>query len=316
MLQKQGLIFRLVGDNFMKIVRLIGLVLLSIISIVVIFLFEIKSLPAGSSLSGIVLGISLPGLWHSLQDLTDTTKWKVSQRKLERGGFIKDDTIIRISFAYLYRIKISDKYLLVKNERGTGKFQPVGGVYKLKGNEKIELKNLFLVKDDDKVPIDESSRDDYRLRMENKYLRKFVKRFNKKADRERIEDLSREFEEELIKTGIVNWDHITYRFCGRHMTELKFGEHFQIYELLLADVVELIPSPEQEADLRRMMEESSDMYRFVTAQEIISLGINTSTGNLVESIGDHTNKTIQENEGKLMKIPGTGKQYTVQLNNC
>ena len=100
------------------------------------------------------------------------------------------------------------------------------------------------------------------------------------------------------------------------MTELKFGEHFQIYELLLADVVELIPSPEQEADLRRMMEESSDMYRFVTAQEIISLGINTSTGNLVESIGDHTNKTIQENEGKLMKIPGTGKQYTVQLNNC
>lgn len=316
MLQKQGLIFRLVGDNFMKIVRLIGLVLLSIISIVVIFLFEIKSLPAGSSLSGIVLGFSLPGLWHSLQDLTDTTKWKVSQRKLERGGFIKDDTIIRISFAYLYRIKISDKYLLVKNERGTGKFQPVGGVYKLKGNEKIELKNLFLVKDDDKVPIDESSRDDYRLRMENKYLRKFVKRFNKKADRERIEDLSREFEEELIKTGIVNWDHITYRFCGRHMTELKFGEHFQIYELLLADVVELIPSPEQEADLRRMMEESSDMYRFVTAQEIISLGINTSTGNLVESIGDHTNKTIQENEGKLMKIPGTGKQYTVQLNNC
>lgn len=316
MLQKQGLIFRLVGDNFMKIVRLIGLVLLSIISIVVIFIFEIKSLPAGSSLSGIVLGFSLPGLWHSLQDLTDTTKWKVSQRKLERGGFIKDDTIIRISFAYLYRIKISDKYLLVKNERGTGKFQPVGGVYKLKGNEKIELKNLFLVKDDDKVPIDESSRDDYRLRMENKYLRKFVKRFNKKADREQIEDLSREFEEELIKTGIVNWDHITYRFCGRHMTELKFGEHFQIYELLLADVVELIPSPEQEADLRRMMEESSDMYRFVTAQEIISLGINTSTGNLVESIGDHTNKTIQENEGKLMKIPGTGKQYTVQLNNC
>lgn len=315
MLQKQGLIFRLVGDNFMKIVRLIGLVLLSIISIAVIFLFEIKSLPAGSSLSGIVLGFSLPGLWHSLQDLSDTTNWKVSQRKLERGNFIKDDTIIRISFAYLYRIKISDKYLLVKNERGTGKFQPVGGVYKMKGNEKFELKNLFLVKDDDKVPIDESSRDDYRLRMENKYLRKFVKRFNKRAERERIEDLSREFEEELIKTKIVNWDHITYRFCGRHMTELKFGEHFQIYELLLADVVELIPSPEQEEDLRKMMEVPSNVYRFATAREIVSLGINTSTGNLEESIGDHTKKIIQENEGKLLKIPGAGKEYTVRLHS-
>ena len=57
-------------------------------------------------------------------------------------------------------------------------------------NEKIELKNRFLVKDDNKVSIDESSRDDYRLRMENQYLRNFVKRFNKKAERERVDDLS------------------------------------------------------------------------------------------------------------------------------
>lgn len=57
------------------------------------------------------------------------------------------------------------------------------------------------------------------------------------------------------------------------------------------------------------------MYRFVTAEEIISLGINTATGNLEESIGDHTKKIIQENEGQLMKIPGVGKEYTVQLNN-
>ena len=141
MFRKHGLIFRLVGENFMKIGKLIGLVFVSAISITIIFLFEIKNWPAGSSLSGIVLGFSLPGLWRSIQDLLDTTNWKVSQRRLERGGFITDDTIIRISFAYLYRIKISDKYLLVKNERGTGKYQPVGGIYKLKGNEKIELKN-------------------------------------------------------------------------------------------------------------------------------------------------------------------------------
>ena len=57
------------------------------------------------------------------------------------------------------------------------------------------------------------------------------------------------------------------------------------------------------------------MYRFATAEEIISLGINTATGNLEESIGDHTKKTIQENERQLMKIPGVGKEYTVQLND-
>lgn len=75
-------------------------------------------------------------------------------------------------------IKIGDKNILVKNERGTGKEQPVGGVYKLFGNEKVELKNRYKVKDDNKISIDESSRNDYRLRIENRYLRKFVKRFD------------------------------------------------------------------------------------------------------------------------------------------
>lgn len=289
------------------------LVLLSFVLIGTIFLFEIRSWPAGSSIAGVVLGFSLPGLWHSIQDILDTTNWKASQRKLKRGGLITDNTIVRISFAYLYRIKLGDKYLLVRNERGTKKYQPVGGVYKLKENEKMELKNRYHVKDDNKVSIDESSRDDYRLRIENRYLRRFVKRFNGKSERERVENLNREFKEELVKKGFVNWAQITYRFCGRHMTELKFGEHFQIYELLLADVVELIPTAEQEKDLQLLAAQPSDAYRFVTAEEITSLGINTCIGALEESIGDHTKKIIQENEGQLMKISGTGKNFTVQL---
>lgn len=97
------------------------------------------------------------------------------------------------------------------------------------------------------------------------------------------------------------------------MTELKFGDHFQIYELLLADVVELIPTADQEKDLQMLMVQHSDNYRFATAKEIMSLGINTATGNLVESIGDHTKKILQENEGQLMKIPDVGKIYTVGL---
>lgn len=132
-------------------------------------------MPVGSSISGIVLGFSLPAVVTALQDITDTTNWKEAQRKLQRGKIINGDTIVRISFAYLFRIKVGDKYFLVKNERNTNKFQPVGGVYKLKDNEKIELKNLFHIMDDNKVVIDESSRNDYRLRMENRYLREFVK---------------------------------------------------------------------------------------------------------------------------------------------
>lgn len=297
----------------MKICKAIVLVVLSMLSVGVILLFEINAWPAGSSLAGIALGFSLPGLVNSIQDLLDTTNWKTSQRKLKRGRFIEDSTIIRISFAYLYRIKIGNKYLLVKNERGTGKYQPVGGVYKLLGNEKLELRNRYQVKDDNKIPLDRSSRDDYRLRLENRYLRKFVKRFDRKAEREQIYNLSREFREELIEKGIISWSQITYRFCGRHMTELHFGDHFQCYELLLADVVELVPTPEQEADLERLVKQQSDIYRFATADEITSLGVDTASGNLRENIADHTLKIIQENEGQLMRISGVGKTYTINL---
>ena len=297
----------------MKALKIIVFGLLSVIMFLIIVLFKINSWPVGSSISGLVLGFSLPSLWKSIQDLTDTTEWKTSQRKLKRGDFIKDDTIIRISFAYLYRIKIGDKYLLVKNERGTGKDQPVGGVYKLFGNEKIELKNRYKVKDDNKISIDESSRNDYRLRIENRYLRKFVKRFDCKADRERIDNLSREFREELIDKNIVNWNHISYRYCGRHITELHWGKHFQCYELLLADIVELLPTPEQEQDLRNLQNQHSENYRFVTAEEISSLGVNTNSGDLRETIADHSAKILQENEGMLISNSNVGKIYDCEL---
>ena len=297
----------------MKVWKIIWYFFLSLVAFAVIICFEIKAWPVGSSIAGIVLGFSLPAVNRTIQDVIDTTYWKESQRKLKRGGFIANTTIIRISFAYLYRIKVGNEYLLVKNDRGTGKYQPVGGVYKLKGNEKLELKNKYQVKDDNKIPIDESSRDDYRLRMENRFLRSFVRRFDGKAEREKIQDLGREFREELVETGIVDWTRICYRYCGRHMTELRFGEHFQSYELLLADVVELLPTEEQEKDLKQLMKHQSDIYRFATAEEITSLGINTVTRELQDRVADHSKKILQENEGQLIKNSEVGNIYTVKL---
>ena len=264
-------------------------------------------------MAGIALGLMIPEILLSIQDLADTNIWKSSQRKLERGGILKKDDIVRISFAYLYRIKVGDKYLLVQNGRNTGKYQPVGGVYQVHGQEKIELKNRFHVMDDDKIPLDESSRGDYRLQMRDGYLRKFIRRFDNKADRERLNDASREFKEELIETGILNWTDIKYRVCGRHMTELKFGEHFQIYELLLADIIELEPTKKQEQDLQDLMKRKDHRYEFATADEIRSFGVHPGTDDLRETIGDHTVKILQETESQLMKLPESGKEYSVKL---
>lgn len=299
-----------------KIKLLILWAALTVLAGVGIVIFNKNSYPLAGALAGALITIFFGKSWKAGEDFFDTTNWKVSQTKLKRGGFIKDDTIIRISFAYLYRIKVGEKYLLVQNKRNTGKYQPVGGVYKLQGNEKQELKNLFHIMDDNKISIDELSRDDYRLRIENKYLRKFVKRFNNNnSSRERIDNLGREFKEELLETGVLDWDKITYRYCGRYMTELRFVEHFQDYEIQLFDVVELISTPEQDQVLEKLIEQErkKGLYRFATADQIISLGVDVPSGELNEWIGDHTKTIIQENETKLMTVPGVGNTYDVEF---
>lgn len=62
-----------------------------------------------------------------------------------------------------------------------------------------------------------------------------------------------------------------------------------------------------------MMGQPSESYCFATADEIISLGIDTNSGNLRETIADHTTKIIQENEGKLIKNKDVGKLYSVTV---
>ena len=295
--------------------RVIGSMLISTALFVVFLILNKNGCTVGSSLAEIFLGISLPNLWMRLQDVTDNTNWKASQRRLVRGGFIKDNTIIRISFSYLYRIKIDNKYFLVLNSRNTGKYQPVGGVYKFKPHEKNVLDNKYHVIDDDKISIDNSSRDDYRLQLKNRYLRSFLRRFDSKAAmRERIDNASREFKEELIDTGILSWTKLKYRICGRHIAEIKYSDHFQIYELLLADIVEVIPTLDQGNELRDLMGAANSQFKFVTADIIKSLGINTASGDLKETIADHTIKILQETEDELLPIPGAEKKsYFVTL---
>ena len=61
------------------------------------------------------------------------------------------------------------------------------------------------------------------------------------------------------------------------------------------------------------MEQKSESYRFATAEEISSLGVDTNGGDLRETIADHTTKIIQETESKLIKCPGVGSIYMVKI---
>ena len=255
-----------------------------------------------SDLSNTFFGISIHYLLSSLIDLSDNESWKNSQRKLKRAGLIHNETKIRISFAYLFRIKVDGKYFLVQNSR-TKKYQPVGGAYKLTPEEAQYLSEEIPVENDDRIPIDTTTRGDYRLYVKNKDLRKFIKRFDETPYRENINNLSREFDEELFSTNILDketFGDLSYKYCGRHITDVEYGNFFDCYELLLADIVEVILNDEQEQLFRDLMEKSDKRYMFATFSEIKTGGVKHGTSDLKDNIANQASKILSENSDILI----------------
>ena len=303
----------------MKIMKTAGLLIITIVSIVCAGICELKSIAVVPMIGSLIAGVSIPYLIPSIIDLTDNENWKSSQRKLKRASILQKDTSIRISFAYLFRIKVDGKYFLVRNNR-TNKYQPVGGTYKFLEEERKYLINNIPVEDDDKIPVNKITKFDYRLLVKNKDLRKFVKRFNKTPYRENISNLSREFIEEVFSTKILDeniFGELSYKYCGRHMTNVEYSSVFRCYELLLADIVEVQLSQTQEELFRNLMEINCDTYCFVTAKEINSLGVKCEDNKFSDDIANHTHKILIENTDKLTmrkKQKGTIKVQLSELN--
>lgn len=299
----------------MKIRKILILLFVSTVCVLVAIFCELKSISTGSMLGSLFAGISIPHLIPSIVDLTDNENWKSSQRKLERAGILKKDTIIRISFAYLFRIKVDGKYFLVQNTR-TNKYQPVGGTYKFYKEEAKYLGDNIPVENDDRIPVDKITNCDYRLLVKNKYLRKFIRRFNKTQHRENISNLSREFIEEIFSTGVLDkneFGDLSYKYCGRHMTNVEYGSVFSHYELLLADIIEVQLSGEQEELFRNLMDKDCNKYLFATADEIKSLGVMYRTNKLVDDIAKHTPKILSENTDKLIMRNKQKETITVRI---
>lgn len=64
------------------------------------------------------------------------------------------------------------------------KYQPVGGAYKFCNEEAQYLSSSMSIENDDRVPVNKTTKNDYRLLVKDKYLRAFVKRFDITEDRE------------------------------------------------------------------------------------------------------------------------------------
>lgn len=81
----------------------------------------------------------------------------------------------------------------------------------------------------------------------------------------------------------------------------------------MADVVELLPTREQEDKLRQLMTIESNDYYFATKDEIEHCGIVEGTDKLKEVIADHSFKVLEETEQYLKRRRKDKGIYKVEL---
>ena len=199
---------------------------------------------------------------------------------------------IRVSMSYIYRIHISDKYLLVKNSKWDF-WQPVGGVYKVLSEDIGFLKDNFNWGEDPYLKTDGIRRNDLRGTVPMTNLLSFLDWFKTQKNRE----IShwREFYEELVKTGILKIDdfpHIEYRFVGNLTTPIKLSEKWSnCYELLSYDVYDLIPTDKQEKILKNLQNVNNPLYKWIDKTVILNNGVINKEEEI--SIGNHTKWTIE-----------------------
>lgn len=201
---------------------------------------------------------------------------------------------IRFSMSYQYRIKINDKYLLVKNSNW-GSYQHVGGKYKrFPVTEKI-LKD-FEAKDDLKMKTSGLMEDDLAVFIPAKNAIKFLDWFNQKTERE----IShwREFYEELVegKGNVLskeNFPYVNYNFITSVTTDLRVAPMWGCWEILQYDVIDLLPNENQKKELEELFQKGdTDYIKWADYELIQGLGYNSHTKETPYKIGKHAKWVI------------------------
>lgn len=181
---------------------------------------------------------------------------------------------VRVSISYLFRIKIEDKYLLVKGGRLKHQFQPVGGVYKYLPSANHILTTLN-VQSDNMICIDQETKGDLRIRIKGNHYHALFKWFFSRKNREISP--TREFIEELVSTNILsrkNFAYIFYEYIGSSFLINKLSHFAQGPEVIYADIYDLSLTTNQEEEMSQLLAEGDEeRYIWVTEEEIMKGGV-------------------------------------------
>lgn len=260
---------------------LIGLVLFVVLALVV---------PTASELFAIFTALAV-GFLVPLLDamLTNASLFRIAWYSLRNWN-----GRVRISASYLYLIRLDDEYLLIKGQR-FDHFQPVGGVYKTHPSSYGERNRLGML-DDNLLKPDQISEGDLRVRVPGRRLVAFVRWFE--SGRGREVDGWREFYEELVATGILPGDdfrYVNYDHAARIYRPLRYSQWAESKELLIADVLELLPTPEQLAALRDLRANPHPEVLWATESQIRRLGATDRSSSQITRIAETATWTIDAN---------------------
>ncbi|WP_347239814.1 hypothetical protein [Streptomyces lydicus] len=197
---------------------------------------------------------------------------------------------IRVSTAYLFRVKLDDKYLLIRGKRFP-QFQPVGGVHKLSPQGSSKLSSMG-VASDDLIPLDPASTGDLRVRVPGGKIAQFFNWFDSREGRE--DSPWREFQEELVATGILtpaNFPHILHNYVRRDVDKIRYSPYADSLEILVADIYELVPNGDQERELRLLLNSGHRDLVWASAQQIQRRGATPGQPHQVE-IAAHAQRVL------------------------
>lgn len=176
---------------------------------------------------------------------------------------------IRITCSYLFRIELGGRYFLIKDEHGSNKYRPVGGVYKY-NREEIDLFERFGATYDGYHDADEDVDCDLRIVLPWRAYKKFFDWFASNRARECISNVSREFVEELIHTGVVDaqaFDHLSYTYTGSYLEKSK-NESLHLQQYRRYDIITLVMDKPQRECFNALMSKRSDDYVFAINTQI------------------------------------------------
>ena len=202
--------------------------------------------------------------------------------KFLKGG---TNSRIRVTCSYHFRIMNSNYSYLLVDEHKDNIYRPVGGVYKY--DSMMDVAAEFEAEYDGLHGVVDDTENDLRLIIGHKQEKKFFDWFASKVHRETINNLSREFREELLDSKILDsnaFKKLTYSYVGS-CKEQSFHEKLGIPQVQYYDVVSVQLSEDQQSILKKVARvvhgKDKPAYIFATQEEI--------TRGYAEYNGEHYN---------------------------